>query len=572
MASKTPESNIESVTIDDFTPGIWRFGRGNYATTYTPAAPLGSAAHAFRCYAIPDFGLCPLPTYFTTTPNQSTFSTTGNQAGGFLAIGGIVSEGAIPTILQEFDPTIVPGTTADFLYITLHSWNGSGASKTSFAVWSLLYSSNNVFLISEYTSTSANNGAVYTLTPFVQFVTVANPIGISVICIDPLGYTNTTFKYLTFAGGGATPGTVAVPMAIGVQLNVPLPLVQAERVLFKLPLSSAGSAVPSTDTFYISAINSLSGFTPNAYEPSSVPMYGAWGSISAGELVLIGQANGGVLVYGDPFAPDDVIRLPGIIGTGICQGAAAASTSGLIYATASSGAYIWNGGNTSSKISGAIPDDSFARNFYNLNINYAFETGSAVTHHATWCDWTLFANNWLWDSITEGWWLCEDPTVNNFQLHCSSLLSDQFFYSAPGMVVSTGQSTLSLSVYQWNKNAPASSYTWISNPIPGTAGYLTLLESVEIVASNPSPTPVQIVVTPQVPTGQTPFPGNNAQSVTFTIPATTVASRQKATLGYTDYNVEVGLVASNTNPANQAPIIHEMTLEYSTDVTSSVEL
>lgn len=126
--------------------------------------------------------------------------------------------------------------------------------------------------------------------------------------------------------------------------------------------------------------------------------YGAWGTISVGELLLVKKYGGAVILNGDINVPSSVIPIPGVESTGDLVGRAASTPIGLIYCSQNRGAWLWNGGNTAQKISQNIRD-----NFFDLEMgaiqsnNYGF----FVEH---WQKWIMFSGNVWFDTDTGGWW------------------------------------------------------------------------------------------------------------------------------------------------------------------------
>ena len=128
--------------------------------------------------------------------------------------------------------------------------------------------------------------------------------------------------------------------------------------------------------------------------------YGAWGTISVGELFLIKKNGGGLIVYGDIDAITSAISMPGVQSVGDFVGRASAGPL-PVWSTApgAARAWVWNGGNTSQKISTQLRDS-----FYDATTatgmvgnNYGFD----VTH---WQNWIVFSNNYLYDLDHGGWW------------------------------------------------------------------------------------------------------------------------------------------------------------------------
>jgi hypothetical protein len=127
--------------------------------------------------------------------------------------------------------------------------------------------------------------------------------------------------------------------------------------------------------------------------------YGAWGSVSVGELLLVKQQRGAVILYGDIANPTSAIEVPGVTPTGWIIGRAAPSPQGLAYCSDHRGAWLWNGGNTSTKISQQITDD-----FFHVDIA-PYQSDRFGFYCEPWQDWMLFSHNWLYNSESNSWWV-----------------------------------------------------------------------------------------------------------------------------------------------------------------------
>jgi hypothetical protein len=127
--------------------------------------------------------------------------------------------------------------------------------------------------------------------------------------------------------------------------------------------------------------------------------YGAWGTMSVGELFLIKKNGGGLIIYGDIDAVTSAIPMPGVQSTGDFVGKAASTPLGLVYCSEDRGAWTWNGGNTAQKISAALRD-----NFYDATTPTGMEGNNYGFSVAHWQDWLLFSNNYLYDADRNAWW------------------------------------------------------------------------------------------------------------------------------------------------------------------------
>ena len=127
--------------------------------------------------------------------------------------------------------------------------------------------------------------------------------------------------------------------------------------------------------------------------------YGTGGSISAGEFFIVKKRGGGIVVTGDIFSPSVTI-LPGVQPTGNTVGQGASTPMGFVYCSFDNGAWVWNGSNTSQKISQNLDDGFFLPPEFSTGMksnNYGFYVNSFG-------DKVYFSNNWMYDTRGGGWW------------------------------------------------------------------------------------------------------------------------------------------------------------------------
>jgi len=291
----------------------------------------------------------------------------------------------------------------------------------------------------------------------------------------------------------------------------------------------------------------------NYYTLENASGFGAWGSVSTGELVMIRRGQGAVMVAGDPAFPTFVTKLPAVHGTGQIMQRMTQCQTGSLYVTQTDGVYAWNGGNTSTKISPQIPDQAIIRP--ELEPGGLFSSG--VVGVRTWHDvlnnLVFFPNNWVFDSTSNSWWQCEDPDVFTSGGWAASGAGVRFMYGVAATPVNN-----TYPVYQFDATTLTSSYLWESNPLLSATETLVTIIRVEIVASNPTTTDCTVTITPTIPPGNVSRFANNPQSVTFNIPPQTAGYRAFLPLGFTEYNICLRVEASNTNPDFQAPAIHQI--------------
>ena len=217
--------------------------------------------------------------------------------------------------------------------------------------------------------------------------------------------------------------------------------------------------------------------------------YGAWGTISVGELMLIKKVGGGLILYGDIDAVTSIIPMPGVESVGDFVGKADATELGLIYCAEDRGAWIWNGGNSSQKISAQLRDD-----FYDATTGTGLESnnyGFCVGH---WQDWILFSNNFMYDPDTSSWWVIYPTDANgdtNVPGHTMWWwLPGRFgnqMYAAPIRFGTTGGLTKNW-YYKFDNTVPAPHWQWQSLPIHVDANADRVLDVRQVIvrASDPS--------------------------------------------------------------------------------------
>lgn len=178
---------------------------------------------------------------------------------------------------------------------------------------------------------------------------------------------------------------------------------------------------------------------------------GAWGSMSAGELFVVKHRGGGYIVSGDLNEPT-VTFLAGVtptFGTTVaCQ-----TPIGLIYLSVNNGCWLWNGSNVSQKISNQINDDFFRTPDPLPVIGAGYQAFS-------WVDMVVTSNNWVYDTVTGGWWVLDNQAVS-YTWFGQSWDSD-LLYAFPGHVTGHTQPIC----YKYDKTSPTNQFKWTSYPMP----------------------------------------------------------------------------------------------------------
>jgi hypothetical protein len=313
---------------------------------------------------------------------------------------------------------------------------------------------------------------------------------------------------------------------------------------------------------------------PNSLPPGNFPTqnevfvpeystgYGCWGTMSISELLLIKHKGGAVYVTGD-IANPTVTHLPGVISTGGLISQCAPTPVGLMYPTATNGMYLWNGGNTSQKISNQLDDGFFLtpQVIPNFGVQVQVEP---------WNEWILVSNNWLYDTVTQGWWRLEDPTQTTntnigipspgpvFSWYARSY-QDNLMYAAVGAYLN---SPASEAIWVYDRTKPASTFSWQSHPIPVTTERLVDVRELVLLAQGQGIVSVTLTDTD----------GNvqaNGPDV-FAIKSPTIPQRLRLRTSITGYNIIVriqsegtsltvpGTTGSTTATPGPAPVVYEL--------------
>ena len=185
--------------------------------------------------------------------------------------------------------------------------------------------------------------------------------------------------------------------------------------------------------------------------------YGAAGSISAGELVLVKKRGGGLIVTGDIFSPT-VTVLPGMTSTGNIYGNAGSTPVGFVYCSFDNGCWSWNGSNTSQKISQQLDNGFF------LPPEFAFmQSNNYGFYVQEYGDRVYTSNNWMMDSKTGNWWTYYPRKAQGgSDLFWIQPVNGNYIYAAQLSFV--GATSLNF-LYRFDPASPAQTYQWQSQPL-----------------------------------------------------------------------------------------------------------
>lgn len=532
--------------IDDFSPGVFD---NTYISTAEAivSAPLGAAnAEAtYCCAAIPSGGLGPLPalTASEAYPYGLPGAATEAWITGFIVNPGLDSVNDELIIVWEADDgtthynyaySDVPAISSVNFILENAAATQPGIFGAPYPVWTRM----SVYFTDNASTTTAGSNIVTTTNDYVSEGVVKGSVisgigiqaGATVLAVSSGSLTMSlpalisgTFT-LTFTSSQNPPPVLVFPGALQhdgagnfghLYVYPPLlaPTSFAVQDLIVAHSSETGQTIAYGNRILVLAgvdypwpaggginTNENINFTDPPQSSfygdqmtilgTEIPWgYGAWGSVSVGELLLVKKEGGALMMYGDIFNPSSVVQIPGVQSTGDFVGQANASQTGLVYCAENLGAWLWNGGNTSQKISPQLRDD-----FYDVVTGSGLASNNYGFNVQNWQDWLLFSNNYLFNPQTNSWWVLYPTTANGNDTvpghtlwwYSSSRFTNQMyaapinFGTAPGLNMNWW--------YKFDNTIPAPHYQWQSLPVSLAPNSTRVVDVTQVVlrVSDPS--------------------------------------------------------------------------------------
>jgi hypothetical protein len=445
-------NDLQWTSLSDFRPGIK--GRINPATISQSKGILGAAnkSGTFRCYALEDGSLAPLPKRTgdttLTLPVASASTSEGRLSlSGFL-LSGPINDGVEAHIAWEACKPGPPvrrfiywqrvrlfsSNQQDTLYSADPTVENPAPTPASRPVWFQNYRA--------HASDPTLPGTPCVVGAWAEGDVSSGLTNWWKIWPDPTTATSNT------PGDIVTANSTTIPILHFIH--------QGRSCIVTHNLYShgslAGTNFQSNEEILFTNVNLKT--VQNASAAQVFGMENAVGvgmglSTSHSEVLLIKSAEGGLFVRGD-IADPTVLRLPGVPNA--LNHMPANTPLGAVYLS-NDGAFLWNGGEQADNISKntLIGDDFvFSTDFVSFRGRVAY-----------WRDWVIFPNNWCWDYRNDSWWRLDDPTSYQGFYFQQNIVNGEELYSAPAYVV-TGGTAFTKYAY----NTPATEYEWVSLPIP----------------------------------------------------------------------------------------------------------
>jgi hypothetical protein len=487
-----PDPGLTFFTVEDFRPGIIsqaNFGYGvvdNQAPV--PVTGLGPTAAAAQpvgtsgCIALPSGGLAPLPQRQATSMPPPGIIINGDTTW----ITGMTTFGRVST----------PNGPSDEIVYGLEYINGG--NRIQYVIVLDPQGTYNAAIVTNGPAASVNNSGTYALTGALTMANAVDPTGAATGSAElvlatafindaaPIGADSHLYMYPDpyDLGGSVAPYDFAADLpsgqAVGVVLGHQNRIVILQQNEYLWTNASPGKVLAGEfeHFYYTDPPNTIPGNgNPDSLAQNEVFVQewpvgvGTYGSISAGELFLVKHSGGGFIVSGDLNNPT-ITWLGGVTPTYGANTTCASSPIGIAYLSNNNGLYVWNGSNTSQKLSGNLNDDFWA-------VPQPPPSIGPTCNVASWGQWIVAPNNYLYDITTQGWWKLDNQTVP-FSWYATSW-DGNTLYAMPSNVSGPNASTLP-TVYQFSRSVPAPSFSWRSYPIPKSVNRTIEIQEVAVRA------------------------------------------------------------------------------------------
>ena len=533
----------EWLHLEDFSPGI--YDASNISTSKPIVeAPLGAAnsAGTWCCMALPGGGLGPLPrmtgvTLFATTP----------PAGNTFIVGALIVPDAGGAQFQ--------------LLVMLESDSGLGGTTHHYRVYAI---NPTTTVVTQVLAVTGPHMAGIFGSPYPQvtragtdtFTKAGTPIAVwpsnvSATATDASGhvyvYPTPTARTAYGVKDLITPDTQITGQVVCFDNRI--------LVLSGIPYVWPGGAISTNENIaFTTPPNSLTLGNQQTVLVAENPFgYGAWGSVSTGELLFVKKLGGGVVVNGDIESPNSVLYLPGVHPVGDFYGRAAPGQAGLYYGSEHQGVWLWDGGNVSQKVSPQLRDD-----FYDVQTISQIPSNNYGFYVERWGQWMVFSGNWAYNEAQGGWWtLYPTATTDGTAPAKHTLfwwLPGPFgyeFYALPLAFTATHF------LYRFDSRLAAEKYQWTSVPIhvAPTANHRVDVREVVVRASCPTAgSTVTVKVGTQYATSSTTAIGVDPSILRFHFGIGATALK----------DIELTLIGAMTmtTTTNQAPLIHSVDIAF----------
>lgn len=550
------------IRIADFSPGIQQ--RTMYTGAPTSPAQQQSAAtmNTFRCVALPNGGLGPLPSvgqkYQPAVPDTHTSTNTysGYACVGFFVIS-FVDDGSHSTFME---------------WHIAYEWiNNFGGAQRRFQ-----WERHRVFgaggfggppvidVLKRINSADPNTTGQFNRCWFAQTrmdpTTATNP-GIPVVTAAWYAAGGLNEKFWSVFPNPATPA-VNLPVAgqnvldISTTLAVDNMISHQNRSLVAVfqGYGHPNASWAGNDNYWWTNAN-LPSIQPTVAQVFGSDTYSGtsdMASTNASQLFIIKPMRGGAVIVSGDVANPTVQIMPGMNVGSYPSVQGSYCGYGYIFFALNSGAYMWSGGDQAAPMAPQLEENFFIAAFdpraqggtTAVNDHMINSQGASIN----WGDYIAVPNNWLFDARTQNWWRLEDPQVFQAVWFQNSMYTpfQGWLWGASNFYDGTAPL-----VQGWDPQTPVSDYQWESQPIEATQAQLCNTRMVLITAQGEGQ--VKVILKGL----------NDAEETTiFDIPAGDVPTQLMANSNLKAQRIQIFLHVTATAP-NPAPIIYDAGFAFS---------
>lgn len=543
-----PSEPLEWVIVNDFSPGIRGRVRPADITTTTQRRPgIAAPDGTYRCQALPDGSLGPLPKRTYTLVPASIPIAVANVEEGRLPISGFWADGPIQTDV-EFH-VAYEGALA--------------ATAKGFWYWQRIrhFSTDQVDTLKSFASTT-NDHLVRTVRP-----TWFHNYRAHVSDQTQPGLPGVVAGWFDAGGGGDrvwhmfpdpdtptsdTPGSIEQTQGGAAAALDPSHCFAHQGRSVVLDQNSYNHGANSyvwthnEDIYFTeSNLDYMTSLIAQTFGMENAVGYAGAISTNYSELLLLKNSGGGLFVRGD-IADPTVLRVPGIPAVGNVRHTPATSPVGVVFLAGYTGAWLWNGGESAENISYDTIDgtDFIVTRQSNTPGGSDFLDYAGRIYH--WYNYVIFPNNWVWDWQHQSWWRLENPSdVVLFHIGPDNPVLGTL-YAAPAFLTSSS----SILVYGYSIETPADDYVWTSQPLPIQEDNLFQIREIVCVCSGHGTVVVAV----------TDYAGAT-ESHTFTVNSTgPTYLRDNSAAACRQLKFSI-----TTTNAGMTPVVHEIRFGYGRD-------
>lgn len=533
----------EWLEIDDFSAGIWSAPNTLTGTPFAAAisAPMGASQSEATFGCAPGSsgkGLVPLPGQPTTRNVDLGLLTTVPTQNPYI-VGQEIVDGAYEYVALWYISAGGPPTNCNLAII-----GAPGDAATDWLVHTALRSvSSAVPTTMTFTQTRMN--------PTTPYTTPGQPVvGYAWIASDGQGIPPHVTPNPTAPGNNTLDLGLSVAAWVHGHQNR---LIIFERTVYTR-VTARGESISYSDPANSNVVPAT--LQRQVFYPEYASGYGAWGSLSAAQLLLIKRFGGACLVEGDIAAPR-VTYLPGVTSTGGMVTKMAPTSIGLVYASEGNGLWVWNGGATSEKLSRQLDNSFWAMDFVNANALHTTESGPRVQTQQ-WGDFIVVSGAWMHHLPTGGWWRLHDPNAIEPFVFAEQIMTTAFstgLRTCRVRLTATSGSVAYASDY--NSTTFTNSWSWHSHPIRVTRDTDVQITDIVLVAQRDASATGNSTLTLTIYNQD-----GTTQSVTpWTITASARPEHRKFQVKGTGSHIEIKIVAANSSTA-PAPMLHSVAIGY----------